>query len=111
MSLDLRHFRLYQRKEFIEIFCLFETTSPEVISEAISIFHTIFFGSSHNVKINLGKAIYLDQDLILLILNLGRDLREKNRYLTLTDLPKSLHRYFEKFSLGNIIYCPELKLT
>ncbi|MCE9498905.1 MAG: hypothetical protein K8R21_00050 [Leptospira sp.] len=109
MAKELKHFRLFQRKEHIEIFCLFGTTNPEVTNEANSIFHTIFFGSRHNVKIHLGKISYMDQHLVTSILNLGRDLREKNRYLILTELPISTQRYFQKFSFDNIIYCPNLK--
>lgn len=83
--------------------CLFETIDDSVLEEAGAIFNVLFLSTKFDVHITLENPVYITQNFITMILNLGKELHASGRQITVLNAPESMIRYIDRFQLGSIV--------
>lgn len=104
MSDKFRYFYVEQKsEESVGVQCLFETITPDVEEEANSIFSVLSHGTKFNIHVYLKRPIYLTSHFIISITTLARQLRKKERELSISGAPESLTHYLERFSMEDLV--------
>lgn len=100
----LRFFKFREIGNAVELIAHFTEVTPEVESEAISVFAMLYYQTRNHIKLDLYTVNYLPMSFLTRILNLAIELRERKRVLILYGISPSLYHFLHRFSLQDNIY-------
>jgi anti-anti-sigma regulatory factor len=100
----LKYFRFREVGNAVELVCIFREVTPEVESEAASVFAMLYYQTRNHIKLDLYTVDYIPMNFLNRILNLAMDLREKKRVLILLGISPSLYHFINRFSLHENIF-------
>ncbi len=102
MENHFTHFALEQSENYLEVHCLFETIDSQIIQETSGLFSLFVLVLKGDIRLHV-PPIFLPIHFINQIVQLARDLRDRERTLQLISPPDSLVRYLEKNGLVSMV--------
>lgn len=96
------HYSLEQTEQYLDVHCLFETVDSQIIQETLGLFSLFALVLKGDIRFHV-PPIFLPIHYINQIVQLARDLRDRNRILLLVNPPESLIRYLEKNGLISMV--------
>ncbi|MCZ8237412.1 MAG: hypothetical protein O9346_07415 [Leptospiraceae bacterium] len=103
----LKYFRFREVSNAIELVCLFNELNESIENEASSVFAMLYYQTRNHIKIDLFPLKYLSLSFTTRLLNLARDLKDKNRALILAGLNPSLMHFIKRFKFTDTIFLIE----